>query len=290
MIVVLLTVGAFLPESALPGWDDVFVATGLSPSSTTADGEMEVHFLDVGNADCILIRQGESAALIDAGEKGDREKIVRYLQTHGVDRLEWVVSTHPHADHIGGMAAVLESFPVDNFLLQFPPEKVTPTSSLYLEMLELLEGKQISVTEAQRGDRYSIGQATLQVVGPTEEINDLNALSLVIRLEYGKRSFLLTADTVAESEEDMLFSNAYLYADVLKVAHHGSNTSSSSAFLEAVSPQYALLSCGENNYGHPSPSVLSALEERGISIYRTDVSGDVTFTTDGASLSVTTEK
>ncbi len=291
VLCIVLSLGSLLPQSSLPGWGDIFTATGLAPATTTVEGELEVHFINVGNADCTLIRQGEYAALIDAGEKGDSEDILRYLNAGGVKKLDLVVATHPHADHIGSMAQVLAAIPVEQFVMSFMPEEETPTSYVYLNMLETLDEKAIPVKEAAVGDVYTLGEAQLQVLAPLREDDDANAMSVVTRLTFGSRSFLFTGDTTTAVEKDMLSTGQPVRADVLKVAHHGSNTSNFDGFLRAVSPAYAFIPCGLNNsYGHPKQSVLDDLVALDTTIYRSDIHGHVVFTTDGESLSVRTEQ
>ncbi len=288
--VILLTLGSILPHTGLPGWRDVFVATGLAPATTTAEGELEVHFIDVGNADCALIRQGTHAALIDAGERGDGEDILAYLKKQGVHRLDLAVATHPHADHIGGMGEVLENIPTKQLLMAFMPETEAPTSQVYLRMLEAVEAGDVALVEAVPGETYAIGEAALQVLGPLKEDDDANAMSVVTRLAFGRRAFLFTGDATTACEQAMMNNIYPLQADVLKVGHHGSDTSNSAAFLQQVSPEFAVIPCGMNNsYGHPMESVLEDLAALEVKVYRADVHGSVVFTTDGTKLTGVSE-
>ncbi len=288
---VLLSVGSLFPGTSLPGWQDVFLATGLTPATSTVEGELEVHFIDVGNADCTLVRQGEHSLLIDAGERGDSDDILEYLSAHGVKKLDMAVATHPHADHMGGMADILNAIPVDCFLMSFMPEEKTPTSAVYLNMLEALDERAIPVEEAKPGATYTLGEAALQVLGPIDEAGDPNAMSVVTRLTFGQHAFLFTGDATDNEEEDILATGYPVRADVLKVAHHGSDTSNSYDFLRAVAPSYGFIPCGLNNsYGHPMQRVLDDLTALNVHLYRADVHGHTVFTSDGTSLSVTTEK
>lgn len=286
LVCLLLSVGSLFPESGFPSWNAVFSATDLAPAPTTVEGELEVHFIDVGNADCTLVRQGEHNLLIDAGERGDGDEILQYLNEQGVAKLDLVIATHPHADHIGSMAEVLSGLPVDRFIMAFMPEKDTPTSKVYLNMLEALDDKNIPLDEAEPGRVYDLGEAKLQLLGPINEASDPNAMSVVARLTFGSRAFLFTGDATTEEEEDILNAGYTVKADVLKVAHHGSDTSNGLSWLQAVDPTYSLIPCGEgNSYGHPMQSVLDDLEAEQSIIYRSDIHGHVVFRCDGTELS-----
>jgi beta-lactamase superfamily II metal-dependent hydrolase len=261
-----------------------------APANTAVEGELEVHFIDVGNADCTLVRQGDHTLLVDAGERGDGDDILEYLREQGVTKLDLVVATHAHADHIGSMADVLQALPVGRFLLAYMPEEETPTTATYLNMLEALDNKQIPTDEAKPNAVYEIGDARLQVLAPLQESKDTNDMSVVTRLTFGNHVFLFTGDAGTDVEKDMLQAGHTLQADVLKVGHHGSDTSSSEAFLKRVAPNYAMIPCGEgNSYGHPHKEILQRLNALGATIYRSDLHGDVVFTTDGSNLSVHTE-
>ncbi len=287
----IIELGQLVPSLGIPSWDALFTSAGFSGQSVTAEGELQVHFIDVGNADSILIRQGEVSALIDAGERGDGDKIYEYLRKQGVNELDLVVATHPHADHIGGMTKIIENMPVGTFLMSFMPPENTPTSSTYLSMLEALDDKNIPVKEATPDAVYTIGTAQLTVLAPLEPSDNANNISVVTRLTFGQRCFLFTGDAETAVEKAILTSGRTVKADVLKVGHHGSNTSSSLAWLKRVAPSYAVVPCGVgNSYGHPHVEVLERLEELGTSVLRADVAGHIVFTSDGKSLTVSTQK
>ncbi len=286
-----ITVGQLFPSLGIPSWDDVFTRAGFAGESVAPQGELQVHFIDVGNADCILIRQGDVNALIDAGERGDGDEILAYLREQGVAKLHLVIATHPHADHIGGMTKVLKEMPVEKFVMSFMPEDETPTTATYLNMLEVLDEKAIPVEEAKPDAVYSLGTARLTVLAPLEESDNANDISVVTRLTFGERSFLFTGDAEVPVEKAVLASGRTVKSDVLKIAHHGSDTSSSSAWLDRVSPHYVVIPCGEgNSYGHPHKETLERLEQRYVTVYRADVCGHIVFTSDGKILTVSTQK
>lgn len=272
-------------------WDKIGDDLGLSQPSVTAEGELEVHFIDVGNADCILVRQEDKTMLIDAGERKSKTVVQQYLQTYGVEKFDLVIATHPHADHIGGMAYILENYPVERFVMSYMDEEHTPTTASYENMLEALIEKNIPVDEADPGAVYELGTARLQILAPYEPDADANNISVVTRLTFGDKAFLFTGDAETSVEKQLISGDYSLKADVLKLGHHGSNTSNSTAFLRQVAPDFAVITCGENNeYGHPQQEVIDRLTRQEMTVYRADVDGHIVFTTDGATLSVSTRK
>ncbi len=288
---VVVEIGQFVPGLGIPSWDDLFAMANLSNSSVTPEGELHVYFLDVGNADSILIRQGKVNALIDAGERGDGDDILEFLNTQGVDKLDLVIATHPHADHIGGMADVINAIPIDRFVMSFMPEDETPTSATYLDMLTALDNKRVPVEEAKVGAVYTLGTAQLTVLSPITESDEANNISVVTRLTFGERRFLFMGDAEKEVEKQLLTSLSALSADVIKVGHHGSDSSSLPSFMEKVNPQFAVIPCGQgNSYGHPHTKTLSLLDTMGVRVYRSDVHGHILMTTDGKQLQISTQK
>jgi len=282
---------SYIPGVSFNGWSDISKALGMTQPSVTAEGELEVHFIDVGNADCIFVRQQDKTLLIDAGESTTYDRVKNYLMDYGVTTLDMVVATHPHADHIGGMPSVLEDFEVGQFIMSFMPDSATPTTKGYLRMLELLDEKNVTICEAKVGDVYELGTARLQILGPIEETTDKNNMSVITRLTFGDRAFLFTGDAESGVEKDLVENGYDLTADVMKLGHHGSKTSNSSRLLSAVSPQCVVATCGkDNDYGHPSLEVLRRLEAMDITLYRADVSGHIVITSDGEKFTVRTEK
>lgn len=243
--------------------------------------ELKVHFLDVGQGDSTFIElpNGETM-LIDAGEREYGDNVVTYIYSHGYDTLDYVVATHPHSDHIGGMADIINTFNVDNFYMT---SGITTTQT-FDNLLTALENSQAAVHEVMAGDIILDERDLLvEVVAPKEIADDLNNNSVVIKLTYGDNKFLFTGDA-EKSEEDGIWTN--IKCDVLKVGHHGSNTSSTANFLKKVEPTYVVISCGVgNSYGHPDNKVLKRLDERNISVYRTDLQGTIVFCSDGKIIS-----
>ncbi len=251
----------------------------------TVSGYLKVHFIDVGQGDSILIQCGDEAMLIDAGTNESESTVVQYLQQQGISRLSYVIGTHPHEDHIGGLDAVISSFDIDTVIM---PD-ATHTTRTYEDVLDALLAKELSITLPNPGDSYRLGGASFTILSPSQEVakeaaaeDDLNNLSVGIRLEYGATSFVMCGDAEGFSEEAMVESGLNLKADVLKVGHHGSSTSSSDAFLDSVDCTYAVISCGrDNSYGHPHQETLSKLNARDIQVLRTDESGTILAISDG---------
>lgn len=275
--------------------DSLFQETGMTSAPVQVEGELKVHFIDVGQGDCTLIQTESQNILVDAGERGNGNTILSYLESQNVDELDLVVATHPHSDHIGSMPEVLKALPVKKMLEGNVPEKLTPTSRIYESLLDVIAEKNIPVTEAAPGLEYDIGGgAKISVLGPvSDDIKDLNNTSAVFRLDYGNTSFMFTGDAEKESEEEILAhtSKKKLHANVLKLGHHGSRTSNSQEWLYAVAPEYAVALVGkDNDYGHPHEETLKKLEKSGISLYRSDIHGTIVFGSNGETLTVVTEK
>lgn len=269
----------------------VSAAQGDTGGGGSASGTLEVYFFDVGQGDSELIRlPGGENILIDAGTSSTEDELVGELRSLGAETLDLVVATHPHADHIGGMAAVMDAFDVRQVVMPRISESDTPTTKTYENLLQSIADKGLTIMPAEPGDELlSSGGAVLTVLAPNgEDYGDLNNYSVVLRLTYGEDSFLFTGDAEEASEEEMLSLDWPLTATVLKCGHHGSETSTSPSFLDAVSPQYAVISCGvDNDYGHPDAVTLEKLEAAGVEVFRTDRQGTILASTEGSGVTMT---
>ncbi|MGB4041634.1 MAG: ComEC/Rec2 family competence protein [Bacillota bacterium] len=275
------------------------LALAIMLAAPTASAALAVHFIDVGQGDAVLIEcdDYDQWALIDSGDrfKDQVAKLRSYLEGQDVEAVHMLVATHPHADHIGGMSMVLQEFTV----LLVADSGYEATSALWRNYGELLTTSAIPVIFPRRGDVIRLGNLELYVLHPSDPVDryaNTNNSSVVSRLEYGDVSFLFTGDVEALGESEMLSelgssASELLDIDILKVAHHGSKTSSSEAFLSVVTPEVAVISVGEGNrYGLPDEETLDALAEVGAEVYRTDHHGTVVVWTDGSQYSVTTER
>lgn len=281
----------------LPSWLSQFggirpeQSQGISLPVETPEGSLLVHFLDVGQGDCALVQCDGKNLLIDAGEPGNEEKILSYLDSLQVSRLDYVIATHPHADHIGSMGQVLSHVSsIGTVFLPDLPDQLVPTTRAYEKMMTVIEERADQVIAATALEQYALGEANLLILGPSGEYDDLNNYSVVCKIAFGECEFLFTGDAEERAEKDILNLGANLKATVLKAGHHGSNTSTSSQFLQAVSPAYAVISCGEGNrYGHPDQETLEKLEAASCQILRTDQKGTILFTIEDGVMSVSTE-
>lgn len=251
----------------------------LEPPTTES---LEVHFLDVGQADSILVKAPGGVMLIDAGNNADADDVVSYLKNQGVSKIDVLVGTHPHEDHIGGLDAVIDTFDVSKIYMP----KASTTTKTFEDVLLAIQRKGLKVTTPTAGSSFDLGSANCTILAPNSDTyDDLNDYSIVLKMEYGQTSFLFTGDAETASEQEMLQKKYDLKADVLKVGHHGSSSSTSPAFLKAVSPKHAVISVGKNNqYGHPDSVILNRLSVYGAEIYRTDESGTIIAISDGESI------
>lgn len=260
---------------------------GTVTAAVSGDSAMKVHFIDVDQGDSTLIESNGHYLLIDAGENNQADTVITYLKNQNISTLDYVIGTHPHSDHIGGLDQVIKAFDIGKVII--PPKE--HTTKTFEDLLDAISEKGLKITKPVVGDIYELGHASFQIIAPNRDYgDDLNNWSIGVRLVYGDTAFVLTGDAEAEAEHDMTANELELQADVLKVGHHGSRTSSSEEFLDLVQPTYAVIECGTGNiYGHPHKETMKKLEERGIQIYRTDTQGHIVASTDGTTITWTTE-
>jgi len=246
--------------------------------------DLEVNFIDVGQADACLLESYGHFMMIDAGNNDDSALILDYLHSKNVKTIDYMIGTHPHEDHIGSMDTVINNFDIDNVYLP----NVIHTTKTFEDVLTAIENKNLKITEPVPNSEFYFNGITVKILAPIKKYDDLNNNSIVLKVTNGDIDFLFTGDIETEAEYDIIQSGENLSADVLKTAHHGSDSSSSEEFIKKVSPEYAVISVGkDNSYGHPRESTLDLFNRLNIKTYRTDQSGSITFKTDGKKIDIT---
>lgn len=271
-------------------YGDILVKLGFK-QKPALDPDTTVHFIDVGQGDCTLLLSNGRAMLIDSGDRDESDKVIGYLRNMGVQRLDYIIVTHPHADHMGEMADIIHEFPVGDVIMPEIPDKLVPTTKSYEKMLFAVQDKGIGLTKAYRGS-FTVGDCEVQLYpSAVEDTDDLNDMSVVVRIVHGKNRFLITGDCSKDEEMSLIEKKYDLSANVLKVGHHGSSKSSTAEFLDRVMPKYAVISCGrDNDYGHPHEITVTRLSKYADEIYITAEVGTIVFASDGEGLNIETKK
>ncbi|MCI8508753.1 MAG: MBL fold metallo-hydrolase [Lachnospiraceae bacterium] len=261
---------------------------GADNTGSARDGEiLEVHFIDIGQGDSILIRQGNSAMLIDAGNNSKGTAVWSYLRSLNVESLDYAVATHPDADHIGGLDVIL--YKIDCGMIFMP--SVKKDTKTYEELMDTIKQRRQTYIVPERGNIYALGNAQFEILTDTgrdygENVNDY---SIALRLVFGNTSFLFTGDAEEAAERDMIEGGQNLLSDVYKASHHGADTANTEEFLTAVNPKYCVISCGQDNtYGHPRAGFLNRLRAMGVKVFRTDEQGTVVAVSDGENITFNT--
>ena len=286
----LITILLALVIAGLSMWFGAGRDRGNAPdaAATPVPGSgLAVTYLDVGQGDCTLLQCDGQTMLIDAGIGEQANHITTYLRQQGVKSIDYLVCTHAHADHCGGMKAVIAAFPVHTLY-----SSVTSSSNgAFQRVMRAAETANLAITVPDVGDTFALGSATVTVLGPQKHYSDVNDQSLILRVDYGSNAFLFTGDAEYQSETDVLDAGENVRCDVIKAGHHGSRTSTGYRLLYEAQPKYAVISCGAGNeYGHPHDDTLSRLRDADVTVYRTDLNGTVVCRSDGTNLTFTTEK
>lgn len=256
-------------SEVLDNLENVSIQTGNDCISTIPqDNNLRVYCLDVGQGDSILITNNNKTMLIDASTNEMGSRVVKYLNDLGIKKIDYLVGTHPHEDHIGGLDNVIKNFDIGTIYMP----NVVATTKTYEEVIDAISAKKLKVTSPKTGDKFTVGNAECEVMSIRNDKDDYNNCSIVIKMDFNNVSYLFTGD----AEESVESSRKWPHIDVLKVGHHGSNTSSSKKFLEQIKPEVALISVGQGNtYGHPTQATLKRLSNIGAKIYRTDENGTI---------------
>ncbi len=266
-------------EKLSENWADKISYSGIF--SVRNRGEvrgLKVDFINIGQGDSALIICGDKSMLVDTGNREYYSVVKRHIDSYKITKLDYVIATHSHADHIGSMDMIIENYEIGTFIMTEPDENFIPDTETYEKMTEALDEKNVNVRYVKTGDSFSLGEAEIDILGPCGNFENLNDMSIVFMLRYGNNKFLFAADVEKEGEEAILSSGADLKCNLLKVAHNGSDTSTSEEFLKAADPDIAVISVGENNsYGHPKKEIIKRLLENDVAVYRTDYDGTVSF-------------
>lgn len=255
------------------------------PSFNESADNLVIRYIDVGQADATLIQSNGEYMLIDCGNNEDGNLLVKYFEEMGITKLKYLIGTHPHEDHIGGMDNIIRRFDIGTIYM---PDVITTTKT-FNDVLDAISYKRLSYKVPIINEDFKLGNATVRFIYTGTDNNDLNDASIILKLTYGNNSFLFAGDATKKIEKQILNNN--IKADVLKVSHHGSSYSNSNDFLDKVNPKYGIISVGEDNsYNHPHNEVINNLNKRNISIYRTDMDGTIILTSDGENITIDSAK
>lgn len=286
IIVAVIALVGFLADKGIINTRKIKQMLG-SADSPAVNAQMSVHFIDVGQGDCTLVVSDGEAMLVDAGERDCGIAVADYLDSMGVTKLKYVIGTHPHSDHIGGLSYVIENFEVETVIMPKIPDDLVPTTTVYENLLETIAQNDLKI-RAARDEVLELGTSKVEIFAPLGDYSNLNNYSVCAKITHGENTFLLTGDTEESGEKNFVMRcGKSLDAKVLKMGHHGSDTATYTELLDAVKPRYAVVSCGEDNkYGHPHQDALDRVEKYADYILRTDIDGSIVFKSDGKGLSV----
>lgn len=300
IIIAILIIVAFLENyTNIFAFEDFSLETILSnvplggnkKIAKNVEGKLEMHTIDVGQGDSILLLQGNKVMLVDCGPKAQGKKVVNYLKDLGIKKIDILIGTHPHEDHMGGMAEVINNFDIGVlYTSDFTNKEIT--TNYYMKFLDAVENKNVNWEIKKTNDKFEFGEADVTVLAPSkDEYDNTNNYSLALMVSFGETDIMLTGDAEKSIEEEILKLNYDIECEIMKAGHHGSDTSNTDKFLKKVNPSYIIISAGvDNSYKHPIKSVMERIKKMGITVYRTDEVGDIVMTTDGKNIEFNKEK
>ena len=277
----------FTGVSSISEIKNVFGATdGVKP----VDSDFAVYYLDAGQSDCTIVICDDKVLMIDCGTYNQLNTIRQSIHSLEIDKIDYMLITHQHDDHMGSATDLLNDLKVENFIMPKLAQSNNVTSKTYNVLINSLDSKNINKIVAQDCKSFMLGEALVEILSPVTQSNNLNNMSVVVKITYGNTEFLFQGDAESKIENDLLRSDYDIDVDVLKVGHHGSKTSSTDKYLDATSPQIAIISSGYgNNYGHPNGTILERFEQEGITAFSTFLNGDITVSSDGKIITVYTQ-
>ncbi len=294
IICIILVVGLIIDALCLFGitsWRNIFSFTGIADSVKQQDSNFVVYYLDAGQSDCSIVICDDEVLMIDSGTVNQVNNIRTNLSMLEIDTIDYLLITHQHDDHMGGAAEIINHYSVSNILMPKLSEDNAVISMTYDNLINAISENKVTPISISYGDSFMLGSALVEIFSPMKQYDNINNMSVVTKITYENTSFLFTGDSEKEIEKQLLRVGADISADVLKVGHHGSNTSSTDNFLSAVNPDYAIISSGfDNSFGHPNDNVIERFEKIGIIPYITSINGHITVTSDGNKVTVIPEE
>lgn len=290
-VIIVISFISILEKLDIVTWNGIKTYTGAIDGVKPVESDFAVYYLDVGQSDCTIVICNDEVLIIDCGTFNQVNTIRQSLLSLNIDKIDYMVITHQHDDHMGGASVILDNWEVNNFLMPKLSQYNNVSSNTYNDLLNIVfSNNDIKKISAQSGYEFMLGEALVQILSPSVQDENLNNMSVVLKITYGDTEFLFQGDAEKEIEDDLIRSGYDIDVDVLKSGHHGSNTSSSEKYLNAVTPKVAVISNGpDNSYGHPNGSVLERLENNGIPTFITSLDGDIAVTSDGKMITVYTQ-
>lgn len=295
LLIILFIIGSFvmsfLEKKGVINTGEIFNRMGIISGVDNQDSDFAVYYLDAGQSDCTIIKSNDEVMMIDAGTDVQFDNIMQSLKSLNISKIDYLVITHQHDDHMGGANDIIGYCDVKNIILPELSEMNMVTTYSYEQLLEAIIDKGINAISAKPGFTFTLGNGLAEIFAPVQQDENLNNMSVVLKITYKNNSFLFQGDAEKKVENALLKSDCNLSANVIKLGHHGSNTSSTEKYLKAVNPSVAIISCGaDNSYGHPHTEVLERLKKNSIDAYITSLDGNIIVTSDGNKITVKTEK